>query len=180
MFGGGSLGGALGVSDSHSDVELNMRLIDTASGRILASVNAKGSASSTGVTANLYTKSGMSFGADAFKNSPLGKACEQAIQQALDQIAAAMDKVDWSAQVLSSDTGQIYIDAGSIQNIQVGEIFKIYHKGKVLTDPNTGAIIDVIEDPVGSISIVSVREKTSAGVVTDGALPERGDVVRTN
>ena len=180
MLGGGSLGGSLGLSSDHSDVELNMRLIDTATGRILASVNAKGSASSTGFSAGLYTKGGMTFGGNAFKSSPLGKACEQAIQDAINQIAVAMDTVSWSAQVLSSDTGQIYIDAGAIQNVQVGEIFKVYHKGKVLTDPATGAVIDVIEDPVGSITIVSVRDKTSAGVVSAGTLPARGDVVRVN
>lgn len=180
MLGGGSMGGALGLSGDHSDVELNMRLIDTATGRILASVNAKGTASSSGISANLYTKSGMSFGGNEFRSSPLGKACEQAIQAAVDQIAIAMDTVSWSAQVLSSDTGQIYIDAGSIQNVQVGEVFRIFHKGKVLTDPATGAVIDVIEDPVGSITIVSVREKTSAGVVSAGAMPTRGDVVRVN
>jgi curli biogenesis system outer membrane secretion channel CsgG len=180
MFGGGSLGGALGLSGDTSDVELNVRLIETSTGRILSSINVKGSASSTDVTANLYTKSGMSFGGEAFKSSPLGKACAEAIQQTVDQIAAAMDKVSWSAQVLSSDTGQIYIDAGTIQNIQVGEAFKVYHLGKVLTDPATGAVIDVIEIPVGSINIVTVREKTSAGIVTDGALPARGDIVRVN
>lgn len=180
MLGGGFLGGALGISGDHSEVEINLRLIDTATGRILSSANAKGSASSGGFTASLYTKKGMTLGGDAFKSSPLGKACEQAILQAIDQIAAAMDKVSWSAQVLSSETGQIYIDAGTIQNVQVGEIFKVFRKGRVLTDPATGAIIDVFEDSVGSITITSVREKSSGGIVTDGALPARGDIVRVN
>lgn len=180
FMGGGSLGGALGVSGDHSDVEINLRLIDVATGRILSSTNVQGSASSQGVTANVYTKSGMTFGGNEFSSSPLGQACEQAIAGAIDQIASALDNVAWSAQVLSSDTGQIYIDAGSIQNIQVGETFKIYHKDKVLTDPATGAVIDVLETPVGSISIVSVRDKTSAGTVTAGALPARGDIVRVN
>jgi curli biogenesis system outer membrane secretion channel CsgG len=180
FMGAGSLGGALGISGDHSDVEINLRLIDTATGRILSSTNVKGSASSEGVTASVYTKSGMTFGGNEFSSSPLGKACEQAIQGAIVQIASAMNNVAWSAQVLSSDTGQIYIDAGTIQNIQVGEAFKVYHKDKVLTDPATGAVVDVLESPVGSITIVTVREKTSAGIVTDGALPARGDIVRVN
>ena len=180
FMGSGSLGGALGISGDHSDVELNIRLVDAATGRILASINAKASVSSHGVTANIATRSGMSFGGTEFKNSPIGQACEQAVQQAVDQIAAAMDKVSWSAQVLSSDSGQIYIDAGAVQNIQTGEVFKVYHKGKVLTDPSTNAVIDVIEDPVGSIKITTVREKTSAAAVTDGAIPARGDIVRVN
>jgi curli biogenesis system outer membrane secretion channel CsgG len=180
FMGSGSLGGALGISGDHSDVELNIRLIDTGTGRILSSINAKASVSSHGVTANVATRSGMSFGGTEFKNSPIGQACEQAVQQAVDRIAAAMDKVSWSAQVISSDSGQIYIDAGEIQNIQTGEVFKVYHKGKVLTDPSTNAVIDVIEDPVGSIKITTVREKTSAAIVSDGAVPARGDIVRVN
>ncbi|HEY0300723.1 MAG TPA: CsgG/HfaB family protein [Rhizomicrobium sp.] len=180
MFGGGSVGGALGLSGDTSEVEINLRLIDTATGRILVSTNAKGSASSTGVSANLYTKGGMTFGGDAFRSSPLGKACEEAIRQAIEQIAGAMDQVNWSAQVLSADTGQIYIDAGTIQNVQIGTVFKVYRKGTVLTDPATGAVIDVIENPVGAITITSVREKTAAGIVSDGGLPARGDIVRVN
>lgn len=180
MFGGGLLGGALGLSGDRSEVEINLRLIDPATGRLLSSATAKGSVSSTGVNVNVYSKQGMTFGGDTFKNSPLGEACEQAILQAIDQIAAAMGNVIWSAQVLSSNTGQIYIDAGAIQNVQIGETFKIYRKGMVLTDPSTGAIIDVIESPVGSITITVAREKTSTGVVTDGALPQRGDIVRVN
>jgi hypothetical protein len=56
----------------------------------------------------------------------------------------------------------------------------VYHKDKVLTDPSTGAIIDVIESPVGSMNVTAVREKTSIGIVTDGALPQPGDIVRVN
>lgn len=179
-FGGRLLGGIVGVSGDHSDVELNLRLVDPSTGRLLASATAKGSASSTGVNASFYNKQGMSFGGDAFKNSPLGEACEAAVIQAIEQIAVAMDKVIWSAQVMNSDTGQVYIDAGAIQNVQVGATFKIYHKGMVLTDPSTGAVIDVIESPVGSISVIAVREKSSTGVVTEGALPQRGDIVRVN
>jgi curli biogenesis system outer membrane secretion channel CsgG len=178
MFGGGSFGGTLGISGDTSVVELNIRMIDPGSGTILASIDVKGSASSKGINASLYTRSGMSFGGEAFNASPLGQACQQAIAQALDQIAASMDKVGWSAQVLSSDTGQIYIDAGSLQNVQVGETFVIYRKGKVLTDPTTGAVIDVIETPVAKMSIASVREKTSAGLLSEGIMPQPGDVVR--
>ncbi len=180
FMGSGSLGGALGMTGDHSDVEINIRLIDTATGRLLSSINAKGSVSSKGFTANVATRSGMTFGGDTFKNSPIGKACEEAVDQAVDQIAAAMDKVSWSAQVISSEAGQIYIDAGAIQNIQVGEMFKVYRKGKVLTDPSTNAVIDVIEDPVGTIKIAAVREKTSSAVATDGKTPARGDIVRVN
>jgi curli biogenesis system outer membrane secretion channel CsgG len=180
MFGSGFLGGALGVSGDHSDVELTLRLMDPATGRLLSSATAKGTAASTGINANIVNKQGMNFGGDAFKNSPLGEACEAAILQAIEQIAAAMDNVVWSAQVLNSDTGKVYIDAGTIQNVQVGAIFKVYHNGMILTDPSTGAVIDVIESPVGSISVTAVREKTSIGVVTDGALPQRGDIVRVN
>jgi curli biogenesis system outer membrane secretion channel CsgG len=180
MFGGGLLGGALGLSGDRSEVEINLRLIDSLTGRILSSVTGKGSASSSGIKVDVYSRQGMTFGGDSFNASPLGKACEQAILQAIDQIAAAMDKVIWSAQVLSSETGQIYIAAGTIQNIQIGQTYKIYHQGMVLKDPATGAVIDVIETPVGSMNVTAVREKTSNGVVTEGALPQPGDIVRVN
>lgn len=178
MLGGSSLGGALGVNSDTAEVELNLRLIDAASGQVLASVSAKGSASNKGVSANIYTKSGMTIGSEAFMSTPLGQAAQDAIKDAIGKIANAMANVNWSAQVLSADTGQIYIDAGSIQNVAVGDVFQVYRKGKVLTDPNTNAVIDVLEDRVGAITISSVREKTSAGIVSDGTLPQRGDVVR--
>jgi curli biogenesis system outer membrane secretion channel CsgG len=179
LLGSGLLGGALGLSGDVAEVEINLRLIDAGSGRLLGSIMGKGSASSKDVKLTVYSAPGMSVGGDSFKGTPLGQACDQAIKQAIDQIAVAMDKVPWSAKVLNSDTGKIYIDAGSIQNVQVGESFKVSHTDKVLTDPATNAVVDVIESPVGSIRVTEVREKSATAVVTDGELPQPGDIVRS-
>ncbi|MES2941917.1 MAG: hypothetical protein V4772_03495, partial [Pseudomonadota bacterium] len=72
----------------------------------------------------------------------------------------------------------VYINAGAERNVQPGLLLNVYRKGKVLTDPSTGVVLDVEMQSVGSVRIASVREKLSVARVESGDAPVRGDLLK--
>lgn len=55
------------------------------------------------------------------------------------------------------------------------------HRGnRELTDPSTGAVLDAVMDPVGSIRVATVRDKISIATIAEGNPSAGGDVVRLN
>lgn len=180
--GGGLFGrdteGMLGLSGEQAVVVINLRMIDMTTGQVISTSKAEGRASSGTFSADAYTAGGMEIGGQAFSNTPLGKAAEQAIQEAVRQIATGMEKVPWSALVVENIGGNVYINAGADADMKEGAVLNVYRKVKELTDPATGAVIDTITDKIGTIRIQSVREKTSVATVIDGRAPTRGDVLK--
>lgn len=176
---GRMLGGTAGVAGQHAVVEFNLRIIDTSTGQIIATSKASGTSSATNanVTA-VNSNNGATVGANAFKNTPLGTAAEVAINAAVKQIDLGMGKVPWVASVVAFDDGKVYIGAGAAQNLKAGMTLHVYRRGKVLTDPDTGVVLDTLMTSVGTIQIQSVGDKVSIATVTSGDPPIRGDIVR--
>lgn len=173
------LGGSAGVSDQKAIVEFSLRIIDTSTGQIIATSKASGSANSTSANvAATNNQTGANLGANTFKNTPLGEAAESAIQLAVQQIIAGMAKVPWSSTVSDADDGKIYISAGRAQNLQVGTVLQVYRKGKVLTDPETGVVLEVLMTNVATIKLQMVNEKISSATILSGNQPVRGDIVK--
>ena len=178
---GGLLGGGAALKSQKAVIEISLRLIDTTTGQVISTSKAQGTASSSSADATLVnTRNGASLDAGTFHNTPVGKAGEQAIIQAVDQIAAGMRNVPWSALVVDATDGKIYVNAGAERNVQPGLALTVYRKGKVLTDPSTGVILDVEMQRIGSIRIDAVREKLSTATVVDGDSPVRGDLLKLN
>lgn len=173
------LGAGAGVNERRSIVEFSVRLIDTTTGQVIGTYKASGtaSASSTSVSA-VNNRSGASVGGSTFQNTPLGEAAEAAINAAVRQITDAMGRVPWSASVVAFDDGKVYVNAGAAQNLKAGTKLRVLRKGKALTDPGTGEVLEVLMTSVGSIEVQSVTEKISIAVLTSGDPPARGDLVR--
>lgn len=168
-----------GVKSQKAVMEISLRLVDAATGKVISTSKALGSASSSAVDATLVdSRTGASANAAAFRNSPIGKAGEDAIAKAVLQIAASMRNVPWSALVIDATGGKIYVNAGADRNVAHGATLHAYRKGRVLTDPSTGVVLDVEMAPVGVIQIDSVRDRLSTAVLVSGEIPLRGDVLK--
>ncbi len=92
-FGGGLLGAGGGAKTSKAVMTVSLRLIDTTTGQVLATATGEGSATSKSVNAGLTdNRTGATVGTNAFKATPVGKAAEIAIDQAVGKLAAGLGK----------------------------------------------------------------------------------------
>ena len=180
-FGGGflgKLGGRVGANATVAKVVVNIRLIDTTTSQVIYSGSASGKASSKGVKADIYTGAGMDFGTGAFLNTPLGKASQQAIGDAVQKIQLGMANAPWSAYVISSDGTQVYVNAGADRNMAVGTELHVYRNGKQLVDPVTQVVLDTLTDKIGTVTIQTVRNQVSIGTISSGDVPQPGDIIK--
>jgi curli biogenesis system outer membrane secretion channel CsgG len=178
MFG---MGVGAGIKSQTSVLEISLRLIDTTTGQVISMTTAQGSATASGADATLIKpNSGLSVGAGTFQRTPMGQAGEQAIVKAVEQIAAGMRSMPWSALVIESSNGLIYVNAGADRNMQAGVVLKVSRRGKVLTDPGTGQVLDIEMQDIGTIRIVGIRDKLSTAELVSGENPARGDVLKLN
>jgi curli biogenesis system outer membrane secretion channel CsgG len=150
-------------------VKVNLRMVDTTTGKILSTHNADGTASGKAKSGGLAIKGFDIHGGNA-KQTPIGQACQDAIDQAVVHISQVMKGVPFYARVAEVDGGDIYINAGSNRNMKEGMVLNGYKVVKEIKDPDTGLVIDVKEEKTGSVKITSVKEKISIAQKVDGAI----------
>jgi len=182
---GGSIGGLLGGRASTRGqtavIEIALRLVDTTTGQVISTSSAEGRASSRTSEAGLVESfGGGRLGGEIFRATPIGQAGQDAIVRAVDQIAAGMRNVPWSAIVVDAAESGVYLNAGADRNVQPGLSLSVWRPGRTLTDPRTGEILDVEMARIGRVQVETVRDRLSIASVVDGDPPMRGDVLKAD
>lgn len=153
----------LGGGQSKSEINVTMYIVDTETGRIMASKSIVGKSSGGGVV--LGTR-GAIFGTQHKDN--MGKAVENAISQAVTWMDQQMPNIKWSGTVVLNNDGNIYINRGSREGVTVGQIL-IAGQSNVLRDPTTGEVLDETINEVATLEVVTVKEKVSICKATYGS-----------
>lgn len=173
-FGSGKTGVRGGRQEAR--VTLAITLTDVATGEILASVRAEETATAGFFGASVQY-SGIAFGGDSFFRTPLGRATERALDEAVRKVLGAIPKRVWEPRVADVMDGQVIINGGRNVGLRAGMIFEVRGESREITDPVTGNVIDVVPGPsVGRIRITAVKELASQAELIDG-LAERGNVL---
>ena len=77
------------------------------------------------------------------------------------------------------DAGEIYINVGAEAGVQVGQVFYVVRKGKVITDPDTGEILGADETKVGQVKVAVVKgPRLSLCSAVSGTGFKAGDILK--
>jgi len=155
--GGVSLFGVrVGGSTDSTEVNITIYIIDSTTGQVKASKKVVGKAGRKGLKVGY---SGGIVGGDlaGFKKNNVGKACEDAVAQAVVFLTEQLDEIPWEGTVIKSGK-KIIINRGSREGVDVGQVFEV---GAVenLTDSDTGEVLDSEMKQVGKIKVTKVKEK---------------------
>jgi curli biogenesis system outer membrane secretion channel CsgG len=164
-------------------VGLNLRLIDTTTGQVLdtQTIEGKAKSESHGGDVNLGL---INPGQKGFEKTPLGRATQNAIDQAVQRIAARLKEVPFEARVIKAGPNEILVSTGSRNGITPGDEFTLYTVRESLVDPGTGDQFGSEVRRAGRIVITDVEEKYArarpeGSFGSDGSLPaQAGDVIR--
>lgn len=167
----------IGGSSSKSAVVVVVKLIDSTTGEVVASERIRGEAGKSALNLG-YSNRGVGGDLGAFAKTPLGEAAQDCINQATRFIAGKMESMKIEGSVVALAGEQVVISLGENFGIAPGQVFVCRKDGEVLTDPNSGEVLDRVEGEVtATLEVVKVREKTSYCKLIDGTLPERGHTV---
>lgn len=178
-----STAGKLGLSSmkifggaQRAQVALHLRIYDVESGEILASLKAEGHASSSGAGAAGQYKN-VKMGGEAFRRTPLGKATEQAIKEAVTKLINALPLDYWRPLVAEVADGKVVVNGGTNVGLQPGDQFLVREKPRFITDPATGNVIDTLPGKQnGRIEIVKVNPHASDARLIEGTA-QRGQLL---
>lgn len=178
VSGGVSLFGG-GITKKTARAAVDIRLVNTTTGEVVAAEKEEGSESTTGLSVRYED---MDFSdASNWNDTDIGKACREAVDGAAKLIADNMEKIPWSGKVLKVNTdGTLLMKPGSEGNVAVGDEFVVFREGEELKDPDTGASLGSEETKVGAIKVIedALKGKASKAKITDGSDIKVGDIVR--
>lgn len=127
---------------------VSIRLVETATGLIIYSDEAKGYAETT-------SKQTLGIGGTAGFDATLSdKAISAALNQLVENIInKCMDKA-WQSYILAIEEGSYIISGGASQGIAPNDAFNVYAKGKSVLNPQTGMKIELPGKKVGTVTVI--------------------------
>ncbi len=104
---------------------------------------------------------------------------KKAFQGIVPTLVARLDRMGWRGRVAMISGDRIYINAGRVSGIQVGDLLKVLDKGDEVYDPETGVYLGYAQGRMkGTIEIVSYFGTDGAiGVIHSGSGIKESDPV---
>ncbi len=163
--GGGAIniqGIEIGGGKDHAEINITIYLVDSETGQVRASTQVVGKSGRKHGSLGYYGygMGGVTGGLHGHQNDNVGKACEDAVMQAVDFLIKQLDKIPWEGSVVLVTDGKILINRGLREGVQIGQKFKVGSTEQVV-DPDTGEVLDVSMKQVGLIEVTEVKEKVS-------------------
>jgi len=177
----GRLGGLnLGVSKKKARVAVDVRLVNVNTGEIMAAKSAVGEDASTGLD-NVGINDIDFHNTDTWDNTQLGKASREAIGQCVKYITEGMESVPWVGKIIKvMGDGSIVMKPGSKGGVKPGMVFKVFHPGEELIDPDTGLSLGSEESMIGEIQVTGdmADGKAAKAIVKSGMGFQDADIIR--
>ena len=158
-------------------VNIDLRMVDAATGEVLGAAKGSGSTSATGVAADL-TKEDQQISSSGSWATPLGEASRGAIKKAVEQLIAGMREPKWSAKIVDVRDGVVYLNAGKDGGVETGLVLEVYETQPALIDPDTGKNLGAPDKLLGEIQVENVQAGFSTAKVVSGGGFARNNVVR--
>lgn len=172
MFGGG-------IKTKTSRAVVDVRLINTVTGEIVAAEKKEGEESSTGLAVR-YEDINFSD-MDSWDDTDIGKATRKAVDGVVELITANMANIPWSGKVLKVNSdGTLLMKPGSEGNVKVGMEFDVFRLGESIKDPDTGLDLGAEEEKVGHIKVVedALKGKAAKAKIVTGKDIQLSDIIR--
>ena len=128
---------------------VSVRLVETMTGLIVYSDEAKGYAETT-------TKTTLGIGGTAGYDASLSdKAISAALSQLVDNIINKCMDTPWKSFLLDGEDGTYIMSGGASQGIRPQDKFIVYKRGKTVTNPQTGLKVELPGTAVGEVIVTS-------------------------
>ncbi len=171
-IGGLARRGLIGGRQEKLSIVLGARMIDAATGEILATSEGKADVSE-GALGVLTARAGVIVGselegeASKVLREAIVDLAENMVDRAEDfEIAPMIPCLTGSVATVAG--GRVYLALGTSTSIAVGDYFKIRDRQEAILDPATGDTLGFVEADKGFVRIAEVQERMSIADVVEG------------
>ncbi len=170
-------GGSLSKKTARAVVDV--RLVNTTTGEIIAAETKEGSESTTGVSVR-YEDIDFS-NTSAWDDTDAGKAAREAVNGVVELVTENMSKIPWMGKVLKVNAdGTLMMKPGSEGNVKPGMEFDVFSVGEDVIDPDTGLSLGAEETKIGKIKVMgdALKGKAAKAKIVDGKEIKNNDILR--
>lgn len=168
-----------GIKRKTSRAVVDVRLVNTVTGEIVAAEKEEGEESSTGLAINYE---GIDFNnMDSWDDTDIGKACRKAIDGVVELIVKNMANIPFTGKILKLNSdGTLLMKPGSEGNVKAGMEFDVVRVGEPIIDPDTGLELGAEETKVGRIKVIedALKGKAAKAKITEGKDIQAADILR--
>jgi len=183
--------GGVSKKNAKAVVAITARMVDTSTAEILASVTGHGESNRSGT--GLIGAGGSGTAAAGgmidmkstnFANSILGEAVSGSVTQLAQQLEAKAGALPTKTVTIDglvadvSGDGTIILNVGSSAGVKTGDTLQIKRVGRKITDPATGKVLRVVEEPIGQVKITEVDAQSAVGKFSGTGAVKVGDTVK--
>jgi len=151
---------SLGGSGGKAEVNITIYLVDSETGQVKASKKVVGQAGRRGLGVGYHGSALGGLGGDleGFRKDNVGKACEDAVVEAVEFLSQQLESIAWEGSVMLANESRLVINRGTREGVEPGMAFQV---GSVeeLVDPDTGEVLDVELTTVGTVTVTEAKEK---------------------
>jgi len=166
----GFKGISIGGSKGKAEVNITIYLVDSETGQVKASTKVVGQSGKKGLSLGYHGSAlgGLTGDMAGFKKDNVGKACENAVAQAVDFLVKQLEKISWKGSILLANKDKIILNRGTREGVNVGARFAVGSVEEVV-DGDTGEALDSEMTKVATIEVTQVKEKISYCNLVDGS-----------
>jgi hypothetical protein len=150
------------------DATVQIRMVNTKNGHVI--LNETRSAQVEEATTRVAERS---FSDRFLQEDPklIEAVVTQAFKGTIPRIVQSIEKLSWEGRVALVKGDRIYLNAGRLSGIQVGDILKITEDGEDVYDPESGGLIGKVPGRLkGTVEVVSYFGRDGAiGIVHSGS-----------
>lgn len=189
----GALSGtSLDRQTSTVSVATTARIVDVSTAAILASATGAGTSSETKTSAVggvSGTAGGLSQKSSDFSNPMVAEATNKAIASMTAQLEAEVASIpaspppprqSYSGVIADVSGNTIIITVGTTGGVRVGDTVDISRPGKTIKNPQTGAVLKVIKEPLGSAKITEADANSATALLNSPAAVQVNDQVNSS
>lgn len=167
----------LGGGASTVEVTVNIRIVDVVTGQVLQSKTVHGKARKRNALISVRTRN-TNVDTEGEQKLPIGRAVDEAIDEAVKAIVAGMEKVEWQGSIARVSGRQVFVNAGSQENVEPGLQLRVFEKGVLLIDSETNEDLGRLDEEIGVIEVEEVRPKFSIARIVEGQGFAAGNIVK--
>ncbi len=135
------------------ETQVRIRILSARTGRIILDEVRSGNVESSTTRVAEYSYSDRYLSEDP---KLVHLSVTQAFQGALTNVVKAIEKISWEGLVAMVSGERVFINAGRLSGIQVGDILKVTEVGEEIFDPDSGAFIGQAPGRMkGTVEVVS-------------------------
>lgn len=176
---GGGTSLFLGEQEVTSKVGMNIRMFNASTSEMVASESGMKEQKKKGQALNI-SAFGVGYDQSKFDETPFGQTTKAVIDEIVDKIVAKLNGFEWSCKVakFNDESGEIYLNAGTDQGINIGDELVLYKNNGEIVDPDTGEKMGADVERAGRVKIVRATNRMAVAKLIDGKKPETGWILK--